>query len=80
MGWFHTRGPSLRPAVSVLAEADGEPAGSAVLLPGQHLLTCAHVVNSALGRPDLLAPDHPGPVGVRVRIIARGSPSSARPS
>ncbi|MEU5025686.1 trypsin-like peptidase domain-containing protein [Streptomyces milbemycinicus] len=71
MGWFHIRGPSSRPAVSVLAGADGEPAGSAVLLPGQHLLTCAHVVNSALGRPDLLAPDHPGPVAVRVRIIAR---------
>ncbi|MDX3228863.1 trypsin-like peptidase domain-containing protein [Streptomyces sp. ME19-01-6] len=71
MGWFHTRGPSSRPAVSVLTEADGEPAGSAVLLSGQHLLTCAHVVNSALGRPDLLAPDHPGPVAVRVRIIAR---------
>ncbi|MES4902800.1 MULTISPECIES: trypsin-like peptidase domain-containing protein [unclassified Streptomyces] len=71
MGWFHTRGPSSRPAVSVLAGADGEPAGSAVLLPGQHLLTCAHVVNCALGRPDPLAPDHPGPVAVRVRIIAR---------
>lgn len=71
MGWFHTRGPASRPAVSVLAGADGEPAGSAVLLPGQHLLTCAHVVNSALGRADLLAPDHPGPVAVRVRIIAR---------
>ncbi|MGO4421141.1 serine protease, partial [Streptomyces sp. MCAF7] len=70
-GWFHTRGPSSRPAVSVLAGADGEPAGSAVLLPGQHLLTCAHVVNCALGRPDPLAPDHPGPVAVRVRIIAR---------
>lgn len=73
MGWFHARGPSARPAVSVLAEADGEPAGSAVLLPGQHLLTCAHVVNSALGRPDLLAPDDPGPVAVRVRIIVRGA-------
>ncbi|MDT0543003.1 MULTISPECIES: trypsin-like peptidase domain-containing protein [Streptomyces] len=72
MGWFHTRGPSSRPAVSVLAEADGEPAGSGVLLPGRHLLTCAHVVNSALGRPDPLASDHPGPVTVRVRIIARG--------
>ncbi|MGY0057349.1 VMAP-C domain-containing protein [Streptomyces sp. LZ34] len=72
MGWFHTHGPSSRPAVSVLTEADGGPAGSAVLLPGQHLLTCAHVVNSALGRPDLLAPDHPGPVAVRVRIIVRG--------
>ncbi|KAK1183045.1 trypsin-like peptidase domain-containing protein [Streptomyces sp. NBS 14/10] len=71
MGWFHTRGPSSRPAVSVLAGADGEPAGSAVLLPGQHLLTCAHVVNSALGRPDPLAPDHPGPVALQVRIIAR---------
>ncbi|MFI1334804.1 trypsin-like peptidase domain-containing protein [Streptomyces sp. NPDC020845] len=71
MGWFHTHGPASRPAVSVLAGADGEPAGSAVLLPGQHLLTCAHVVNSALGRPDLLAPAHPGPVAVRVRIIAR---------
>ncbi|GAA2366219.1 trypsin-like peptidase domain-containing protein [Streptomyces cuspidosporus] len=72
MGWFRPCGPAARPAVSVLAEADGEPAGSGVLLPGQHLLTCAHVVNSALGRPDLLAADHPGPVAVRVRIIAPG--------
>lgn len=67
MGWFHPRGPVPRPAVSILAKDDGRPAGAGVLLPGQHLLTCAHVVNSALGK-DMLAPDHPGAVTVAVRM------------
>ncbi|GAA1302013.1 VMAP-C domain-containing protein [Streptomyces javensis] len=67
MGWFHAHGGSSRPAVSILAKADGRPAGAGVLLPGRHLLTCAHVVNSALGK-DMLAPDHPGPIAVPVRL------------
>ncbi|MBL1115209.1 trypsin-like peptidase domain-containing protein [Streptomyces sp. 110] len=67
MGWFHAHGVSSRPAVSILAKADGRPAGAGVLLPGRHLLTCAHVVNSALGK-DMLAPDHPGPIAVPVRL------------
>ncbi|QLH24863.1 trypsin-like peptidase domain-containing protein [Streptomyces sp. Rer75] len=67
MGWFHPRGSAPRPAVSILAKDDGRPAGAGVLLPRQHLLTCAHVVNSALGK-DMLAPDHPGAVAVSVRI------------
>lgn len=71
MGWFHPRGPAARPAVSILAKADGGPAGAGVLLPRQHLLTCAHVVNSALGK-DMLAPDHPGAVTVSVRIHGPG--------
>nr|WP_267892786.1 trypsin-like peptidase domain-containing protein [Streptomyces sp. NBRC 110028] len=53
--------------MSILAKDDGRPAGAGVLLPRQHLLTCAHVVNSALGK-DMLAPDHPGSVTVSVRI------------
>ncbi|MER7872172.1 trypsin-like peptidase domain-containing protein [Streptomyces solisilvae] len=69
MGWFHAHGSSSRPAVSILAKADGRPAGAGVLLPRRHLLTCAHVVNSALGK-DMLAPDHPGPIAVSVRLHA----------
>ncbi|MGW5697034.1 VMAP-C domain-containing protein [Streptomyces asiaticus] len=53
--------------MSILAKADGRPAGAGVLLPRRHLLTCAHVVNSALGK-DMLAPDHPGPIAVPVRL------------
>ncbi|MGW2329707.1 VMAP-C domain-containing protein [Streptomyces sp. NPDC001700] len=67
MGWFHPRGSAPRPAVSILAKDDGRPAGAGVLLPHHHLLTCAHVVNSALGK-DMLAPDHPGAVTVPVRM------------
>src|SRR3954467_15658498 len=67
MGWFPPGGPPPGPAVSILAKDDGSPAGAGVLLPRQHLLTCAHVVNSALGK-DMLAPDHPGAVTVSVRI------------
>lgn len=67
MGWFHAHGSLSRPAVSILAKADGRPAGAGVLLPRRHLLTCAHVVNSALGK-DRLAPDHPGPIAVPVRL------------
>ncbi|ONK12912.1 trypsin-like peptidase domain-containing protein [Streptomyces sp. MP131-18] len=36
--------------VSVLRTDDGKAAGAGVLLAGQHLLTCAHVVNDAIGR------------------------------
>ena len=67
MGWFHPRGSAPRPAVSILAKTDGRVAGAGVLLPQRHLLTCAHVVNSALGK-DMLAPDHPGAIALSVEI------------
>jgi Trypsin-like peptidase domain len=69
MGWFRLRDDDSRPAaVSVLGKADGMPVGSGVLLPGAHLLTCAHVVNAALDKADLLAPGDPGPVSLRIRV------------
>ncbi|MGV4927271.1 serine protease (plasmid) [Streptomyces sp. BHT-5-2] len=61
MGWFRERGPgggadtggSADPrhrVVSVLRAADGRSAGAGVVLTRDHLLTCAHVVNDALGK------------------------------
>ncbi|WP_030153888.1 trypsin-like peptidase domain-containing protein [Streptomyces sp. NRRL S-244] len=52
MGWFR------RPAAPVfhaalLRESDAKAAGAAVLLSPNRLLTCAHVVNDALGREPL---------------------------
>ncbi|UXY17468.1 trypsin-like peptidase domain-containing protein [Streptomyces cynarae] len=55
------------PAVSILSRLDGEPVGSGVLLPGQHVLTCAHVVNCAVGC-EMLAVQHPGPVSLQIRV------------
>ncbi|MER7539530.1 hypothetical protein ABTX77_32810 [Streptomyces sp. NPDC097704] len=57
MGWFS------RPAAPVshaalLREGDRKAAGAAVLLSRNHLLTCAHVVNDAVGR-DLLCAERP---------------------
>src|SRR5690349_16271554 len=40
-----------RALVAVLRNADGKPAGAGVLISGDLVLTCAHVVNVALGRP-----------------------------
>ncbi|MFF8845411.1 trypsin-like peptidase domain-containing protein [Streptomyces sp. NPDC015127] len=55
MGWFLTGGgpaavDGLHCAVSVLRVRDGKSAGAGVLLTPGSLLTCAHVVNDALGR------------------------------
>jgi WD40 repeat protein len=47
-----------------LLAPDGRPAGIGVLVSGRHILTCAHVVNAALGR-DLTAEDRPDAI-VRV--------------
>ncbi|MEU6012179.1 trypsin-like peptidase domain-containing protein [Streptomyces sp. NPDC047453] len=38
-----------------------------MLLPGQHVLTCAHVVNCAVGC-EMLAVQHPGPVSLQIRV------------
>ncbi|WP_020131099.1 trypsin-like peptidase domain-containing protein [Streptomyces sp. 303MFCol5.2] len=55
MGWFRAVGASgdkeTRSRVaSVRRAADGSPAGAAVILGIDTVLTCAHVVNDALGR------------------------------
>ncbi|MFI9773564.1 trypsin-like peptidase domain-containing protein [Streptomyces sp. NPDC051956] len=47
--------------VRVLAADRTRTAGAGVYLSGRKLLTCAHVVNAALGRP-VLTPDNPGAV------------------
>ncbi|MFJ9179175.1 trypsin-like peptidase domain-containing protein [Streptomyces sp. NPDC102360] len=47
---------------------DDEPVGSGVLLSDQQVLTCAHVVNDALGR-DMLDVQDPGPVALRLRVF-----------
>ncbi|MFF3285784.1 trypsin-like peptidase domain-containing protein [Streptomyces sp. NPDC003023] len=49
MGWFHRRAtPGSQTAL--LREGDSRAAGAAVLLSPSRLLTCAHVVNDAMGR------------------------------
>lgn len=55
MGWFKEVGAApgdrMRPsAASVRRTADGKTAGAAVVLGTDTVLTCAHVVNDALGR------------------------------
>lgn len=48
MGWFH-RDSAPAPVVSVLGQRASRAAGAAVLLSTGHALTCAHVVNDAVG-------------------------------
>ncbi|MGV9508985.1 VMAP-C domain-containing protein [Streptomyces tendae] len=75
MGWFS------RPAVPVsyaalLREGDQKAAGAAALLSPNHLLTCAHVVNDAMGR-DLLCAERP--TGEKfLRIAFHGSGRTSR--
>ncbi|MGP3951767.1 VMAP-C domain-containing protein [Streptomyces sp. 7N604] len=66
---FHTAPFLARPSsVSILPRGGRRAAGSGVLLPGGRLLTCAHVVNSALGnRPE--DADDPAPAAVRVLVL-----------
>ncbi|WP_241191993.1 trypsin-like peptidase domain-containing protein [Streptomyces sp. ADI97-07] len=54
--------------VSVMRRGDNLTAGAGVLLTPQHLITCAHVVNDALGRPVL---EHRPPGGVVVEVALR---------
>ncbi|GGS35874.1 trypsin-like peptidase domain-containing protein [Streptomyces griseoviridis] len=79
MGWFRQDGAP-RPVVSVLRRAAdgrtgsaGDEAGAAVLLSRRHVLTCAHVVNDALGiRP--LAADRPVADGLDIVFHVDGAP------
>lgn len=57
-------------AVARILRADGETAGLAFLVAGGRLVTCAHVVNTALGR-SRRNPDHPeGTIDVRFAFTA----------
>lgn len=64
MGWFKqveaAPGDEARPCVATVRRtADGKTAGAAVLLGADTVLTCAHVVNDALGRA-MFEPRPPG--------------------
>ncbi|MFG7944816.1 trypsin-like peptidase domain-containing protein [Streptomyces cacaoi] len=70
MGWFRSVGdpsPSADPRQCVLSvrRRDGRSAGGAVLLGPEWAITCAHVVNDALGR-ELFAAEPPGEAAVTV--------------
>ncbi|MGK5545593.1 trypsin-like peptidase domain-containing protein [Streptomyces sp. URMC 127] len=71
MGWFRSTAPGTadprRLVASVARIRDGRSAGAGVLLTPDQLLTCAHVVNDALGR-DLFATRHPAREPVRVSL------------
>ncbi|MFF4803844.1 trypsin-like peptidase domain-containing protein [Streptomyces sp. NPDC001351] len=69
MTWFETPRadrPDARGAlVRILSSNRTRTAGAGVYLTGRHLLTCAHVVNSVLGRRGL-SPRHPGRITLDV--------------
>ncbi|MFE2429183.1 trypsin-like peptidase domain-containing protein [Streptomyces sp. NPDC059373] len=78
MGWFRSApgdGPAdVRAAfVSVLRSHDRRAAGGGVLLSRSRLLTCAHVVNDALGR-ELLSTDHPAGAEIAVSFPEQAVP------
>ncbi|MFE1172921.1 trypsin-like peptidase domain-containing protein [Streptomyces sp. NPDC058773] len=80
MGWFRAvsgtddaADPRFRVA-SVLDAGDGKSAGAAVVLTPHHLLTCAHVVNDALGKEMFEAGR---PEGITLRVQTHG-PSGAQ--
>ncbi|MFE8948631.1 trypsin-like peptidase domain-containing protein [Streptomyces sp. NPDC007856] len=71
MGWFHTAGaggrdPS-RYVVTVRRTEDGRTAGAGLVLGHDTVLTCAHVVNAALGR-DMFHTRAPMDVDVPVEV------------
>ncbi|MFF4258576.1 trypsin-like peptidase domain-containing protein [Streptomyces sp. NPDC001663] len=80
MGWFLKAGRSdsadpRHTVVSVLQAADGTSVGAGVLLAPDQLLTCAHVVNDALGRQLF---DPRPPVDDKVRIALHGPATTTR--
>ncbi|MEU4895530.1 trypsin-like peptidase domain-containing protein [Streptomyces sp. NPDC044780] len=70
MEWFRpVPSPGQRPAtVSVLSQFDREAVGSGVLLPHDRFLTCAHVVNCALGREDTTCAERPAQEVLKVLV------------
>ncbi|MGN9759375.1 VMAP-C domain-containing protein [Streptomyces sp. SD31] len=84
MGWFKeisaAPGEKWRPsAVSVRRTADGKTAGAAVVLGTDTVLTCAHVVNDALGRAQF-DPRPPGldELFVEVNVEVKGARKTER--
>ncbi|MEV5988061.1 trypsin-like peptidase domain-containing protein [Streptomyces sp. NPDC052051] len=80
MGWFMKAGPSAAAdprhcVVSVLEPVRSQSVGAGVLLTADHLLTCAHVVNDALGRRPF-DPRHPGDDAVPVAVHGRARTST----
>jgi vWA-MoxR associated protein C-terminal domain len=69
MAWFgrlaDADGDVARLALVTVVAGDGRTAGGGVYLSGRTVLTCAHVVNDALGRGPFRT-EHPGPVTVEV--------------
>ncbi|MFF3458404.1 trypsin-like peptidase domain-containing protein [Streptomyces sp. NPDC002730] len=72
MGWFR-RPAATAPRVSVLHDGASTAAGGAALLSARRLVTCAHVVNDALGR-DLYAAAPPAADALRLAFHGPGSP------
>ena len=68
--------PDFGPAVRVL-DANGTTVGVGVLVGPREILTCAHVVNSALGR-DRRAQDHPAGEVLVEFAVGDGPPLRAR--
>ena len=66
--------------VRIQRSGSAAPAGVGFVVDDTHIITCAHVVNTALGRSDQRAQDKPGPL-VRIQVDfpmlgdAAGAPS-----
>src|ERR1044072_2844348 len=82
MEWFHPVPNGQRPVtVSVLSQVDAEAVGSGVLLPRDRFLTCAHVVNCALGKADTTCAERPSAEALKVLVHGPGGaayPHTAR--
>src|SRR5688500_152622 len=62
-------------AIARVLDADGRAVGLAFAVAGRSLLTCAHVVNSALGR-DQREPTRPDGGRITVEFPFDGAPST----
>ncbi|WP_018547391.1 trypsin-like peptidase domain-containing protein [Streptomyces sp. LaPpAH-108] len=78
MGWFGTAGDGTGDAslhvVSIRRPVDAKAMGAGFVLGGDTVLTCAHVVNAALGRP-MLTSRAPGPDEIMVEVHDDDRPS-----
>lgn len=84
MGWFAPEQPGAlgsqprHSVLGVLRHGAGDTAGTAVLLTGRMLLTCAHVVNDALGFPQSQTADQRGvTVKVVFSVLSQDHPHTA---
>ena len=67
MEWVRP-GDTTTPVVSVLRQGEAKAAGAAALISRHRVLTCAHVINDALGRTELHCQDPPSPVDITVEF------------